>query len=251
MSAIGFYIDGNEAHLRGSERDHARHLVMAFATPLFLDLLKFHRRDDLLAKFRTPIPDWVQRHERNEGKSFEFLRDLRLWLENDSPSIEVCGEPIGYGELALNTALVAGSPTLRLLAYLSGSCEDHAYFGPPHGSFIDAVEIGLRHRILNADAGWERVLALLKRMPAEVVVTDYSVSESWPPADWLDDFPGWESAEEGNWLEENRDKLHGRCLTKLLAADWPVDFAPHLVAEDPQGYLSGRSVFDLRAELYG
>lgn len=223
MSHIAFATARGEALVRGPEREHARALVMKPCTRLFMRLLDLPDSEKLFAGEVLSPPEWVE-----QEPGLRRNRSIELWLEQDCPYVTVGGEPIGYFELALNTALVAGGPTIRLMAYMTGSCENHGYFAPPHGDLISAIQRGRRHNILREGMGWEGVLALLKSWKGypEEVVMSYSVTESFAAGE------KWEDA-----------------IERLREAEWPVDFAEHLTADEPQGYLSGTTVFDLEAEL--
>lgn len=224
MSAITFYAGRKYANLRGSERAYARHMVLVQAVEMMVNLAT--SRPEYAAATRARIfnlDDYVEKAwnavEADRTQTRAFRGWLALGLREGEATVLVGGERLGFMELALNTALVAGSPAMRLLAYLHGSCEVHAYFEPPHDNLINAITTGRRHSVLRADMGWEAVLDLAKATKA-TIVTDYSVSDSYTGT-----------------------------LKALREASWPVNFAPHLLAAEPQGYLTGMSMFDFAAEV--
>lgn len=229
MSAVTFTAGKSRhyADVRGSERAYARHVVYAQAIKLITDLATSTPERSAALRERlyhldSYVADAWKSYDRSDpGSGLTLERVLTLWFNGD-PSLKVHGESIGFGELGLNTALVAGSAPIRLLAYLHGSCEDHGYFEPPHDDLIRAIMTGRRHGVLRADAGWEGLVELAQRQSKAMLIMSYSVCENY----------------------------HGT-LKALREAWWPVDFARHLYTEEPQGYLNGRSAFDLLAEVNG
>lgn len=230
MSVVTFTAGKTKHHANvgGSERAYARHIVLTTATDLVLDLVtsisgKVQR--ETRERILDP-PDYVTEAwdamEREAGKTRAFKSQLALWLRQGEADVLVGGERIGFGELALNTALDSGSAPVRLLAYLQGSCEDHGYFEPPHEHLILAITTGRKHQVLRADKGWEGLVELAREHRSKVLVMSYSVCEHYSGT-----------------------------LKALQEAWWPVDFARHLYADEPQGYLTGRSAFDLVAEVGG
>jgi hypothetical protein len=148
----------------------------------------------------------------------------------------VGGNRLGVSNVALNTALVAGSPAIQLAAKLDSWCESHAWVdGPDRAWLADIIDDGLRAGIFRrgfwfpsevrgpkdnwSDQGWGEVLELLRSRDDEPVVTSYSVCESFPnagvagwkpppmPAGWR---PGWAATDgihewEAMPADEQRD----------------------------------------------
>lgn len=225
MSSVGFYAHGRAVDLRGSERAYGRHLITAPSIALIQDLAT-SLSSPIRAAVRDRIlepSDWLDEQwsamEDDAGKTSSFVRTLHTWLAAGEAAILVGGDRMDFIDLALNSAIAAGSPAMRLLAYLCGTCESHGYFEPPHDDLVRAIRTGMDSGVLRADMGWSSVATLAASTKA-VIVMDYSVSDSWT----------------------------GRGLAALRDAWWPRDFGPSLYGDEPEVFTHGHSVFDLIAE---
>ncbi|MEU7591417.1 hypothetical protein AB0A95_34640 [Micromonospora sp. NPDC049230] len=134
--------------------------------------------------------------------SYEPQRHLIAWLRTCLRSglrLVVAGVELRSTNVALNTALVAGSDPVRLAAKISGWCEAHCWVeGPERAWLADIIDTALTAGLYRwglwysdmpagprdqwSDQGWEQVLDLLRARDDEPVVMSYSAAVRFPNA---------------------------------------------------------------------
>lgn len=89
----------------------------------------------------------------------------------------------------LNTAMAVGSDPVKLMARLHGQCEIHCFVEGPNRKWLaDIIEQGCESGLLRCgddprlDAGWFRVMDMLRKRDDRPVVCSYSVCEQFPNA---------------------------------------------------------------------
>lgn len=193
MSRIYFHSEGDEAEVWGPERAYAG---LMCADALVTALGVRHSFDSELnpSPIRKLLPEDSYLH-RMHGPEFE--RSLETWLHVSSREMLKTrdGEGVTPFVAAVDTAIVMGSDSIRLLARLHGQCEIHCYVeGPNRAWLANIIEEGRKMAILRADMGWESVIALLRASAAGPVVTSYSVCEQFPNRHAA----GWESQDDSD-----------------------------------------------------
>jgi hypothetical protein len=118
----------------------------------------------------------------------------------DGGLIEINGESIDHWTLGLNTALVLGNDSMRLLARIHAQCEIHGYVeGPNRAWFAGLIEEGLDTGLYREGQGWEDVQTCLHQRADEPVVMSYSVCQSFPNPDVGDWMPAWPDGLPRDW----------------------------------------------------
>lgn len=196
MSRVYFHSPSGDAELYGSERAYAgiRTGDMAFS---FLGLNHFS------TKARETYLPLLPGSYLHTVKPERFLESFRVWWGGSltDEKFRVGDVTIDPWNLTLNTAIVAGSCAIELLARIHASCEIHGYVEGPHREWLaDIISAGRMDKVLRANQGWEDVETLLRARDDEPVVMSYSVCDSFPDA-WK--VMGWGS-EEDYEQEENR-----------------------------------------------
>jgi len=188
MSRIYFHSEHGTAEVSGRERAS----MGVFCSSLLLVALGLDRAwlADA-ATFRRLVPPG---HYTQHGDDAAFLKSFQTWLAVGGEGefgIVTKAQPWVAG---LNTALVAGSDPVRLMARLHGQCEIHAYVEGPNRSWLATIiETGRTAGIFRPSLGWESVVELLRSRDDAPVVTSYSVCQSFPNptvAGWTDDREG-------------------------------------------------------------
>lgn len=260
MSYVAWHTrDHGTVELRGSENAHAGGVCRDIALGL-LRLPADYKKAELVAHLVDP-PDYVRKWGLPENHQF-WASGLRTWLSVDG-AVLLDGEPMPFGDLALNTAITMNRP-LRLLAWMAGTCENHGYFeGAAKSALLETISEGLEAKILREGAGWEKVSALITKASGPIVWS-YSVGEGFPDPWVLDGTPDPDDqvavdAWEEKWYvfdgetDESRRKagkptqgeIWDMCMEHLRAQKWPVALHPDI----EQGYRSGKTVFDFLAQL--
>lgn len=179
MSRVYFHSPSGEAVLRGSERAWCDSVVRDIALGILGDRGPF---GDQVDKIRQLIKrdHWIVR-EGGPGEA-RFWDDFKLSMNGFSGDLlEWKGQPLSSFSFRLNTALLLGNDTVKLMAYLHGQCEIHGWIaGEDRDWYADLVKTGLRSGLLRKDMGWNDVLDLLTSRDDEPVVTSYSVTDSFP-----------------------------------------------------------------------
>ncbi|RJQ46846.1 MAG: hypothetical protein C4534_02030 [Gaiellales bacterium] len=227
MSRIYFHAEHDEAEVLGSERHQMRY----YCDELFTVGISLHDRPGGHDPIRRLLPAG-HLCLPFEGESFEkyFRLSIRASLMGDHFLLPD-GTKVDPFESALNTALVAGSDPIKLGARLHGQCEIHTYVeGPDRRWLAGIIQQGLDHGIFRADAGWDQVVALLRKDHDSPVVTSYSVCDQFPNrhvAGWvpkhehLDPDKAWYGLPEGErWGEAVKG------LRRINAEEFPLVLSP-------------------------
>jgi len=114
-------------------------------------------------------------------------------------------KPINTWNLLLNTALLVGSDTIKLLVRLHSQCEIHAFIrGKNREWFADIIKKGRSEEVLREKAGWEETVKMLRSNNKETVVTSYSVCSLFPN----DEIADWEVPYDKEYDEPDWDKWY-------------------------------------------
>ncbi len=258
MSRIYFHSPSGEAELRGSERAHLSFIARGPAVAAWglgrhtdldwmADVIGLipevpdgpHGANYLHTYLRAAQVEDARNHELYKvwkpgqpgpyGTSYDASHrlktslELRLTSSSSETVFVVAGRRLNAADVALNTALVAGSDSVKLAAKIDGWCETHAWVdGPDRAWLAGLMEDGLaagiyRRGIWYADQpdtprdkwssqGWEDVQAHLRSRDDEPCVMSYSVCDQFPnrhtagwepppmPDGWV---PSWADTDEG------------------------------------------------------
>lgn len=208
MSRVYFHSPSGEAELSGRERAYAGWIIgeMAFG------MLRSDAEDrpDKPSLLRTMLPEdcYLLRINRDFGDAF------RTWFSHGfDGALNVNGKRVDNFTLILNTALVAGSDAIKLLARIHGQCEIHAWVDGANRSWLAGIaEVGLESGVLRVDEGWEKIIPFLRSSSTEPVVLSYSVTDQFPNAyvaDWHDEHDG------DDWYDIPEDKQWEMAMSKL------------------------------------
>lgn len=220
MSRIYFHSQHGTVEVSGRERAWANALV----SDLLLSALNL--RGTSWVGDPHPMLQYAPGYVKQLSGKMQY-EALVTWVRvGDMPDN---GTPVKGHDLftvGLNTALVAGSDPIRLLARIHGQCEIHAFVeGQNRNWLAGIVEQGIEAGIMRSSSGWEETLTLLRSRNDEPVVTSYSACEQFPNssvAKWTptrndeygdpayDDW--YELPEEESWrlaLEGLRSEDHG------------------------------------------
>jgi hypothetical protein len=205
MSAIYFHTEEQgQAALAGCERFYAMGLVNGLlALSLNLDDPDFDHRPHPVRRLLPPA------HYTHAMKGREWNEAVRcalgISLDGDCPLAYRDDWRVSPFTAGLNTAMVAGSDPVRLLARLHGQCELHAYVrGTDRHWLARLIDQGVEEGILRTGSGWDNVAMLLRADDASTVVTSYSVTEQFPNP-YICDAEGTWSPPEDPECEEGKD----------------------------------------------
>jgi hypothetical protein len=212
MSCIYFHSIDKDVRVRGAERAYAGNLCANIALAALRQILG---PDD-----PPPIIDFIP--------TGHYLR--RTWLPEAfgtwfrvgwKGGLIINGEVQENFTVALNTALVAGSDSIKLLARLHGQCELNAYVeGPDRDWLADIVEQGLETGVMRSNMGWAKVIQLLHSTSDVPVVTSYSVTDQFPNAHYANwekvyEDDGVHYSIEDSWYELSAHQQWERALVGL------------------------------------
>lgn len=256
MSRVYFHSPSGEAALRGSERAWCDGVVSRIAEGA---LGEYGPWGDQADKLRSLIPasHYLQR-EFSDGMTPGWWRAFRNALSGrlSNDLLEWRGEKLSSFSLVLNTGLLLGNDTVKLMAFLHGQCEIHGWIaGEDRAWYSHQIAAGLESGLLRREMGWEDVVALLLQRDDEPVVTSYSVTESFPnlylagmiaggapydDEDWDKLYTAWEKlSPEQQWY---------RAFRGLLERETPTSsyrWCPNVFREQKFGHEL--SFFDLLA----
>lgn len=168
---------------------------------------------------------------------------------------EVAGQRLGVADVALNTALAAGSAPVQLAAKIDGWCEVHAWVdGPDRAWLADIIAEGLasgiyRRGLWYADLpdtprdkystmGWEEVQVHLRSRDDEPVVMSYSVCDQFPSRAAA----GWEPPPmPDGWTPRWVDDDDGR-------AEWERDYPTPEQKAEQYAESAGDTWYDLPSD---
>jgi len=200
MSRIYFHTSAETVEVYGTERAHIGRLCTSLAAGVF-DMLSWERKNALMPRDRRDTGDKLGIANRVDEKFRVFLGVFSERHFSDGSEVFA---------VVLNTVLRLGSPAMALAARIHGQCELHGYVEPEDGEFIaELIEQGLAtgvfREFLPRDgvptehrSGWRDAARLLRA--GEVVVTSYSVSDTFPNAGicanaglWTPDDDDWDA----------------------------------------------------------
>jgi hypothetical protein len=261
MSRIYFHAPHRDAEVGGSERAY----FGGMASDLALSILGVNasRDQDWAREITVDPPDYIATALNTPAPDVmtdpEGYRRWARWTDTWSTHMRVGGSGLLVGdsaipfmELALNTLVAMNSPQLSFMAHVHGLCESHIYVEAENAEWMaDLIAKAREDEVFRAGQGWEDVIALAQEVAASgegPIVLSYSVCEgfpnaevaNWTPADESDE--GWDA-----WYALSADERWDMGVRALREADWPFAMGPD---RQGQGFLSGKSVFDLKAERW-
>jgi hypothetical protein len=253
MSRIYFRSPEGEAELRGSERAYAGVLCNDLMY-VALDLDNSHYLPEWEQQMWSnviPADHWAYKNGKLDGGG------VRLYVSGRSEStLPMDGEQIDTFSMSLNTALVAGSDAVKLLARLHGQCEIHCWVDGPNRAWLAGIiERGRKTHVLRPNQGWENVVELLRSRDDSPVVTSYSVCEGFPRPDL--DLDYWPEGDEDSdderydkrekWWEFPAARQWEGCMKTLREHGGRLELRP----DDWEDYhfRHGVNAFEYRAYL--
>lgn len=263
MSSIGFHSPQGTVSIHGPERANAHILcsdLLVMALGIQHEQDTEHRRSSL----RRLVPGLYQKETGSEWihHSINFLRDFELYIRSDSRAglIHYRGG-INAFHAALNTAIVAGSDPIRLLARIDAQCELHGYVeGKNRAWLAGIVEEGIAQNILRTaydgsaykDSeddwwGWQRLVQMLQEREDEPVVMSHSSGDHFPNLGILHE--DGQSFSQKKWYALSSDEQWEQAMTALrhMNESQHLEISPDALPSDKWG--NGLSGYDLRAML--
>ena len=247
MSRVTFQSRNGEAELLGRERAYAGVMLTDFSLGL-LGLDGYGMMDML----RKVVPE--RAHLSTYKPDYQQQGFRTYWSVVDEPMV-VNGEKLYPFNLALNTAVVAGSDQIILLARMHATCEIFGYVeGPDRAWLADIIDTNfdLDLGILRDDMGWEAVSELLRADEDGPVVMSYSVTDGFPdPYRLLEVDDEKEGSDERMW--DKWDKLTDDQRWDMGIQDLRqrgkgnVDLSP---SQWGRNFGNGWNVFHLKQALY-
>lgn len=207
MSRIYLHTRERDAEVRGSERAY----MGASLNHFFLGCLSDFWYEPERLKVILPSRSYLRNVE-----GVRFAESFAAWMA--VPALEdkaflVSDESYEIFATVLNTALVAGSDPLKLMARIHGQCETHCYIeGQDRQWLADIIKAGCEERILRGvhDAGqlitWGNAVHLLEDVASHdhepgPVVFSYSVCDSFPNPNVADWEPPEEDEDDEAWYD--------------------------------------------------
>ncbi len=168
MSEVRFESRDDVAPLAATERARAATIV----DDLALGLLAPHKPAVARRLYQLLRPDHFLRTVPVEDP--RWAEEFRAAFTGHVDSGLVCpdGRVVDTFALALNTAILVGNDTVRLLAWLHAECEAHGYVEPARAGWAaDVVADGLASGLLRGGVGWDGVVRLLRGAREPVVLS--------------------------------------------------------------------------------
>lgn len=255
MSAIIWHTSDKSVRLSGAERG----LMGCLTHDIFMAAIG---RFDTYGANETP---WILKHIPasswlHQSVKSKMTQDFRSWsvTSGDEGRLVVNGEFHRVFSTVLNTALVAGSGPIKLMARLHGQSELHCWVEGKNrewlASIIDKgfIQGVFRDRLRGYSIGWEDVMTLLRSADDSPVVCSYSVCESFPNRKDLPAFQDQEGEEEDAGLyrwEALSDKERWDLAMLALRANHPtLELDPD--AWEDYHFDNGLTAFDLVRGAY-
>lgn len=185
MSSITFNARNHSAVLRGSERHHMSFIVSGIAGAIAKDI-----RAEVFVKVGNPKHYLYQTAAACVAAKDAYAERTR-YEEQLNTTLKVggmMGEELfpGYDQFTteLNTALALGSAPVALFVRLHGQCEIHLWIEDGDGPGIaDIVDRGIATGLCRPGQGWDKVVELLRTPDVGIIVTSFSVTDSFPNDD--------------------------------------------------------------------
>lgn len=225
MSRVYWHSQHRTVELCGSERAWLGHIAQSMADAAW-DLHGVSGLDRAV-EIVSMIPERERGYLQDDlvaarrSSAQRLVSSLQTRLHVDNMPLDIAGHRLWTDNVALNTALVAGSDVVRLATKIHGWCEVHCWVDEPHhewlASIIDkGLATGIYRRGLWYEPmpgakkkwsiqGWENVLELLHTPDTGPVVMSYSVAESFPNAD----VAGWDLSTPPEWRPDWADDDEG------------------------------------------
>lgn len=157
----------------------------------------------------------------NHEPTRQLVQALKTRLSVGGLNLVVCGVQLDTTDVALNTALAAGSDAVALAAKIHGWCESNAWVeGPDRAWLADVIELGLAAGLYRRGMGWDApttefdrsagVLALLRARDDEPVVLSDSYGDGFPNTSVGDWMPAWPAGVERDWNALTAEQQHER-----------------------------------------
>jgi hypothetical protein len=183
VSRVYFHTSSGEAVLSGAERAWCNSVVDSIASGVLGENAPFGDRVERIRQLIDP-GHWLIKNYSN-ANSPVWWSHFKLALNGYSGSpLSWKGQPLSSFSFGLNTALLLGNDTVKLMAYLHGQCEIHGWIaGKDRRWYAGLIQGGRASGLLRANAGWEEVQELLLSRDDGPVVTSYSVTDSFPNPD--------------------------------------------------------------------
>lgn len=238
MSRIYFHSEHETAEVSGRERAS----MGTFCGSLLIASLRLDRSwPSEAAMYRRLLPP---DHYTQRGTDEQFLSSLQTWLYVGDGQFGVTRKTDAF-TCALNTAIVLGGDTLKLMARLHGQCEIYAFVEGPHRAWLaDIIERGRASKLLRSGQGWESVVAMLRSRSDGPVVTSYSVCQSFPNAT----VAGWKDDEDGDgFYKLSETERWTRAMDGLRASKGGLELTPENWNEFY--FRDSMSGFDVMEEL--
>ncbi len=200
MSRVYFHSLSGDAILRGAERAWGDNLVTSIASGVLGEFAPFGDQSERIRQLIKP--DHYLRREMGEPLYGPWWQSFRIAASGrlSGSMLEWNGKEISTFSLALNTALLLGNDTVKLMAFLHGQCELHGYLeGEDREWYAGLIEEGRKTSLLRPDMGWEGVISLLRERDDEPVVTSYSVTDSFPNPY----IAGWDLSDDNEYDEKS------------------------------------------------
>jgi hypothetical protein len=180
MSRIYFHTPTETVEVYGTERAYMGQLCNHFAAGIF-GILRSEEKVALV-----PSDHYIHdtAHQQHSGWGNQIDHEFEMFLQSCGPQHFADGEEIFA--TVLNTCLRVGSAPMALAARVHGQCEIHGYVEPEDGEFIAGlIEDGFKTSVFREGhgdypSGWREACRVLRA--GEIVVTSYSVCESFPNA---------------------------------------------------------------------
>lgn len=202
MSCIYFHNEHADAEVRGWERAWMGHVCSGLLT-VALSVSPYDDPQDVLRVL--PADSYLRDLDLSERQRFH--NTLEVWLRasgSEGHFVMEADKRVSLFETALNTALVMGSDSVRLLSRLHGQCEQHAFVEEPNRFWLSGIILhGLEDGVMRQESGWEDVVELLRSDHPGPVVTSFSVCDQfpnagvavraglWTPTDGAESFDEW------------------------------------------------------------
>jgi hypothetical protein len=188
---IQFHSLERTVSITGAECSYGRnYCVRLFASVLGMFDFRLGQQEEEILKRLLPADSFLQGIHPPAAFGRAMVDFLFAFSDRSVLVDPSSGKPLRLSSLILNTALVAGSDPVRLLARLTGQCELHTYVEGPHRAWLaDIIKEGLGTGVLrrfgpdveNDHVGWPAVEALLgERDDGPVVVSDSVNPEGFP-----------------------------------------------------------------------
>lgn len=250
MSRIYFHTRERTAEVRGWERANMGHLTRQLGYDTLISALGGNLRDYIITDHELKTSTEVLGSYGVNSWSYRLKMAMTSTFSSDQPILELDGQRLSSWELLLNTALVAGGDTIKLMARIDAQCEIHARVETEDREwFAVLIENGRADGLLREGSGWEDVVALARGPFSGPIIMSYSVTGSFPSAS----ASTWEpSGDENGELDydEFYDLPEDEKWSRGL--EWLAEHGPRLQPSDWRDYRFTHrvSAFDLAGDSW-